>query len=852
MKPQAPVAVDVMAALSQTLADWFWECDTQLRFTWHELPGRRMTPSLCQEVDPAWRNGERPPFGASHALAFDAATKSKQAFRNVELICHLADGSVRPLIVVGEPVVIQDGGKQWVAGFRGLARDLATRSRTEELIHIEHEVARVLAEADDPAQGLGEAIACIGKAEAWPCGEFWMIDQARTHLRFFAGWDQLDDDTRHLIVQARDVRFPKGLGLVGLVWESGEPIWSGELLTDPRLQRKELARAAHLRSAFVFPATADGEIVGVFSFWSQNQRAPDARLMEATKALGRQIGQFVLRRQGETILRESEARFRALTALSADGYWETDLRSCLSRVEGRCIALDAQCVGKTFQELGFEPEGGWVEVFQALQQRRPLRDVVLTRSVDGELQFISLSGEPMFDADLAFVGYRGVSRDISDRRRDEERIRYLAMHDALTGLPNRSMFARLLNREIEAARRFGRNFSVLFIDLDRFKNVNDTLGHDAGDYLLREIAKRFKACLRASDTLARLGGDEFVALLECAQGEAGTQVVATKLLEAALTPVVINGQECRVSASIGVANFPGDAEDESTLMRHADMAMYAAKEAGKNNIQLYDPRFRSQAHERMELEQALRRALDDGQLFLHFQPKVAVLSQQLSGVEALLRWVHPTLGNVSPARFIPIAEESGLILPIGKWVLHEACRQTKAWQAAGLPSVRMAVNLSQRQFDDPQLVRSLRDLLQSHQLDPQWLELEITESMVMQDTERAIALLRDIKRLGVRLAIDDFGTGYSSLAQLKRFPVDTLKVDRSFIREITSSSDDKAIAEAIITMGRSLGLSVVAEGVETAEQLAALRARDCDEMQGYLFARPMPAAHFEQMLRDRR
>jgi diguanylate cyclase (GGDEF)-like protein/PAS domain S-box-containing protein len=437
----------------------------------------------------------------------------------------------------------------------------------------------------------------------------------------------------------------------------------------------------------------------------------------------------------------------------------------------------------------------------------------------------------------------------TERIRSQERIQYLATHDGLTGLPNRAMFNELLRLGVETGRRYERKFAVLFVDLDRFKFVNDTLGHEAGDVLLKEMSTRFKECLRASDVVARLGGDEFVFLIQEVGDAAQVTTVARKVLSAALRPVEILGQECRVTASVGIAMYPADATDEQSLMKNADMAMYLAKEEGKNNFQFYSKNIKSQSLERMAIETQLRRALDNNEFTLHYQPKMDSKSGQINGVEALLRWQNRELGSVSPMQFIPVAEETGMIIPIGRWVLRSACAQNVAWQRAGLPAICVAVNLSMRQFADPDLVKDIAATLEETGLPSHLLELELTESMVMHNVERAVKLLTTIKGMGVRLAIDDFGTGYSSLAQIKRFPIDTLKVDRSFIREIPNDTEDRAIAEAIIAMGKTLSLTVVAEGVETKEQEQFLRERACDEMQGYYFSRPTPPEEFEKLLR---
>ncbi len=440
-----------------------------------------------------------------------------------------------------------------------------------------------------------------------------------------------------------------------------------------------------------------------------------------------------------------------------------------------------------------------------------------------------------------------IKRD-EERRQGQERILYLASHDALTGLPNRVMFSELLNHAITNAQRYQRRFAVMFVDLDRFKLINDSLGHAAGDQLLKEISQRLSDCLRASDVVARMGGDEFVVLVQEVDDPEQVAIVARKILSATMRPVMLLGQECRVTGSVGISMYPADATDEQSLMKCADMAMYKAKDEGKNNYQFFSPDIRSHSLERLALETQLRNALERGELSLHYQPQIDIQSNTITGVEALLRWESPALGMVSPAQFIPLAEETGFIVPIGRWVLRTACAQSAAWQRAGLPPVCVAVNLSVRQFADDSLVDDVAEALRDSGIPPHLLELEITEGMVITNPERAFKTLAAIKSMGVRLAIDDFGTGYSSLAQLKNFPVDTLKVDRSFIRELADNADDRAITEAIIAMGKSLSLNVVAEGVETLEQLDILRASACDEMQGFYFSKPVTAQAFEQLM----
>jgi diguanylate cyclase (GGDEF)-like protein/PAS domain S-box-containing protein len=430
-------------------------------------------------------------------------------------------------------------------------------------------------------------------------------------------------------------------------------------------------------------------------------------------------------------------------------------------------------------------------------------------------------------------------RDISQRKAQEARLFDLAHHDPLTGLANRALLRDRLSQAIVAARRAHDHVGVLFLDLDHFKVVNDSLGHQLGDRLLKTVASRITGCLRQGDTVARQGGDEFIVVLPGVTRFEDVGMVAAKILAAVSAPYQLDGQELHTGVSIGVAVFPEDGEDGDTLLRHADIAMYHAKQAGRSNYQFFTPEMNRAARQRLELETSLRQALGRREFGLEFQPIVSMATGVASGVEALLRW-HPPAGPVGPDRFIPVAEETGLIVPIGEWVLREACSQFKAWQAAGCGLERVVVNLSVRQFAQRNLVSVVRAALDAAELTPEHLGLEITESLLMTNPVEAIRVLTLLSDLGIQISVDDFGTGYSSLSYLKRFPIHKIKIDRSFVRDITHDAEDAAIVTAVVAMAHSLDCRVVAEGVETEAQLAFLRRLGCDEYQGYYFSRPLP------------
>ncbi|MGZ3237863.1 MAG: putative bifunctional diguanylate cyclase/phosphodiesterase, partial [Burkholderiaceae bacterium] len=539
--------------------------------------------------------------------------------------------------------------------------------------------------------------------------------------------------------------------------------------------------------------------------------------------------------EAEKALLESETRFRSLIEFSSDWYWEQDEQFRFSYMPAAAFEkaghLASAIHGKTRWELkeATPLSGTWDDHRRILEAHMPFRDFEYRRIADdGVLRYSSNSGMPVFDENGNFKGYRGVGRDITASKLAAERIHYLATHDGLTGLPNRSHFSDILNKAINTAKRYGRKFAVLFIDLDRFKLINDTLGHDAGDALLIEVAKRLTLSIRESDVVARLGGDEFVVMMAEINSPEDVNPVADKILSAMATPFMLVGSEYRISASVGACIYPLHAQDEQTLMKHADAAMYQAKENGKNNHQMYSTDIQSASQDRLTLETNLRDAIDRQEFFLHYQAKLDLDTGEIKGVEALLRWRHPSLGVIMPHQFIPLAEETGMIVPIGKWVLSTACAQNVAWQRAGLASLCMAVNLTTRQFNDVNLLDIIATALKESGLSPQFLELELSENMVMQNAQRTMATLAALKSIGVRLAVDNFGVGYSSLAQIKRFPIDAIKIDHSFIRDIVDNIEDQAITTAIISMGKMLDMKVIAGGVETLEQKNFLLDQGCN------------------------
>ncbi len=584
----------------------------------------------------------------------------------------------------------------------------------------------------------------------------------------------------------------------------------------------------------LLPVTAGGEV---------------GTLMQAANAMVRALDE-----QQQT-LRDSEARFRSLAELSTDWYWEQDAAFRFTQMSIDFIRANIEpFIGKTRWELPLEgvTQSQWAEHRRTLEQHEPFKDFVYQiRDDNGKLHTFSVSGMPFFDQQGMFRGYRGVGSDITDRMTAEQRIEFLAHHDPLTGLPNRLLMQDRFEQAIAQAHRNGNRVALLFLDLDGFKNVNDSLGYHCGDALLKEVAERLKQCVRDTDTVSRQGGDEFLIVLRDLPDADVAAEIMIKLMEQLQQPFVTDGHDIATSVSVGAAIFPDDGWDFETLLKKADMAMYRAKEAGRNTYRFFDEAMNADAVDHLQLLGGLRRALERDEFTLHYQPQSDLASGNIIGVEALLRWQNPELGTVGPDRFIPVAEESGLIVPIGQWVLLEACRQAMAWQRAGLPAIAIAVNFSAVQFKRGDVEQSVKQALEESGLPPTLLELELTESILVENVEGVLASLKRLKQLGVKLSIDDFGTGYSSLAYLKRFDIDRLKIDRTFVRDLATDPEDAAIVRAIIQMAHSLNLRTIAEGVETEEMLAQLRTFGCDEMQGYLLARPMPAADMERFLRER-
>ena len=779
------------------------------------------------------------------------------------------DGAPRWLWAKGQVTERDADGRGLVV--RGVLLDITERKATEAklqrmtqlyaaLSQCNQAIVRCSSEQELFAQICRDAVQFGGLKMAW----IGMID-ADTGLvqpvaSFGTGVDYLESIEIRLSADS-----PTGRGPTGICLRDGRPYWCQDYQQDPvTAPWHERGARYGWRSMAALPLLRKGQTVGAFVVYSDVPDAFDEAaqklLVEMAMDISFAMDRFVderERKQAIENLRVSDSHLRTIIETEPE---------CVKVVGKNGALLEMNSAGLAMLEVDSIESARARNLIDFItpEHREAFRDLH-GRVMDGEsgmLEFevIGLKGThrwlethaaPMRDAQGAVVSLLGITRDITGRKDSESRIQYLANFDALTGLPNRNLLADHVQYAIGLMRHSNENLCVMFVDLDRFKDINDTLGHSLGDAFLIETGKRLQSVLRETDTVSRLGGDEFVLVLSDSGARAAAHV-AEKLLGVISTPYRISQYDLVVTASIGIAIYPHDGEDLEALSRSADTAMYRAKQEGRNGYRFFTAEMQDRAIRHMQLTNAMHHALENGQLHLCYQPQMSIDSDHVIGVEALLRWNHPEFGGISPAEFIPVAEYSGLILPIGEWVLRTAMHQLKTWIDRGHPPMVMAVNLSAVQFRHRSLPDLVRDILAEARLPPEYLELELTESVAMHDPKGAISVMDRLHEHGIRMSIDDFGTGYSSLNYLKKLKVYKIKIDQSFIQELDSRAEDRAIVAAIISMSNSLGLLTIAEGVETSGQLAFLRGQHCDEAQGYYYSKPLPATEFEAFLAHRR
>lgn len=760
------------------------------------------------------------------------------------------------------PITVNSGEENSILGWLG-----ETQSTLKNLITSNERLKQLYAALSQCNQAI---VRCKDKEELFPiiCRDAvnfggmkmaWigMLDETSHLIKavsyYGAGTDYLDN-----IIISDDPTHPSGQGPTGRAYHLDQPYWCQDFLQNPLTKPwHERGKKFEWGASASLPLHRNGQVVGVFTLYAQEINAFDEAAQRLLEEMAIDIS-FALdsferdtaRKEMETALQKSQKHL--LTIIENEP-------ECVKLVDLKGKLIEMNPAGLRMLEVDTLEEAQQYTLASYIlpQWRAPFIDLykrVITgenailefemQGLKGTRRWLETHATPLRDHNGNITMLLGITRDTTERKHNEEQIRYLANYDSLTGLPNRAQLDLQIKNLLSLAKRNDKKITVMFLDLDHFKDINDTLGHSVGDTLLIQASARLQSLLREEDMIARLGGDEFIILLPNIQMSGATQV-AQKLLEIFTNPFQIKEQELSISASIGIALYPNDGTDFETLYKNADTAMYRAKHEGRNGYCFFTNEMQEHSARNLELSNALRHALEKNQFQLHYQPQVSSKDGKIIGAEALLRWHHPDHGNISPLEFIPILEENGLILLIGEWVLRTAVSQAKEWMEQGSQPIIMAVNISAVQFRHLSLPDTVSSILRDVGLSPEYLELELTESVAMHDPQKAIDVMNNLHDRGIRMSIDDFGTGYSSLSHLKKFKVYKLKIDQSFVRDITIDQEDKAIVSAIISMAKRLGLQTIAEGVETAEQLEYLQQEGCDEIQGYFYSKPLSAKEFE-------
>jgi diguanylate cyclase (GGDEF)-like protein/PAS domain S-box-containing protein len=741
--------------------------------------------------------------------------------------------------------------------FLRVIEDITERKRAQAGAALLQSTTLAIGQAQDMGTALRIVLQNICESTGWRFGQAWVQGAASDTLECRVCWHDGAPELEAFHRSRRELVFSERTGLAVSAFRSEQPRWLPDISTAD-FRRREAALAAGLKAWAGIPVLADGKPVALLEFFMQARQAHDEQLVELVAVVATQLGILFQRRAAEDSLRESDEKFRQLVSHIPEVFWISDAQQLTLSYLSPAVETMTGLTAAALQGCD------WLHVVHpddrervALEWRRhgelgtfDVEFRIVHR--DGTERWAQSRAFPVRDARGELHRIAGITEDITQRKRDQERLLHLAHYDQLTDLPNRVLFHDRLKQTLAQARRNAWTIGVVFVDVDRFKIINDTLGHAGGDALLQNISERLTAWVRPGDTVGRLGGDEFAVILSELATPQDAGLVAAQILKALAAPFHIDGHATYTTASIGISLYPSDSDDIDTLIGNADMAMYGAKAAGGDCYRFYTAEMNERAREKTQLERKLRHALEREEFLLHFQPKADIVTGEISGCEALLRWQSPEDGLVPPDRFIPLLEETGMIVPVGEWVLRAACAQVKAWQESRVRPVPIAINLSARQFQQQDLCELISKTLRDHGVAARFLELEITESAAIQNAEASIAALRELKALGVAIAIDDFGTGYSSLSYLKRLPVDTVKIDRAFITDLATNPEDASIAQAIINMAHNLSLKVVAEGVETASQLSFLGSHGCDQMQGYYFSRPVPAAAMTELLTEGR
>jgi diguanylate cyclase (GGDEF)-like protein/PAS domain S-box-containing protein len=826
-----------------------------------DTPQRILGLSPLDLVSPAWRDFAR-------ARTVDLAAGAPVPVAEMRWVRF--DGSEIDVEVSAAPLRTEEGSTIQV-----FARDVTERKQAQRKIERLTALYQALSQTAHEAshtrsrERLFEEVCRIamtyGRLQSTWIG---VVDRAQGRVLPVAASGPGQGYAQQVLVSL-DEGVPEGRGLVAGAIRENRPFICNDARLEPRAQPwLELMLRYGFLSYAVFPLREQGEAIACITHYATEPGFFDNDLTDLLGRMADEVSHALDRLElerrrdaAEAALREQERRLSTmmgnLPGMVYRGLFDADWT--MHFVSDGCTELTGyrpeELVNSrvvSYEQITHPSDRDLVREAIGRALHAHARYTVEYRIVarDGREKWVWENGLGIYDAHGALVAMEGFIADITEIKRYREQLEHQAQHDTLTGLANRTLLNDRLRQAVVHCERQRSMLALLFLDLDHFKLINDSLGHSAGDELLKLAANRLAACVREGDTVARLGGDEFVLLLVDQHGAEAVSHAVERVLDAMSQPYRVQGKEFTTTCSIGVSLFPNDGADGETLLKNADAAMYRAKAAGRNAFHFFTAEINRQLSERLALERDLRRALQGNQLILHYQPKVDLTRGTLIGAEALVRWNHPEYGMLSPARFIPIAEETGLIVPMGEWILRQACLQVQQWRHDGIDFRQLSVNLSARQFRQRDLVEQVARVLQSTGLPPACLDLELTESLMLENVEEYIVRLQALKDLGVQLSVDDFGTGYSSLSYLKRFPVDRLKIDKSFVRDIVSDAGDAAIAQAVIRLGQILGMSVTAEGVESEEQLAFLRLHGCDEAQGYLFSPPLPPDAFVHLWRQ--
>lgn len=818
-------------------SDYYWESDADHRISQVSCSesSRQKRASMFLLGKTRWESGAVPLTSSwdEHKRVIDA----HKPFRDFLLKHPEQDGSIRYISVSGMPRFGSDGT---FAGYLGVSRDVTRDVQLNVISNLEIAIMQLLAGAEY-LDAVHATLRLVCKKLDFSKGRYWEAGNEIRALRLVDDTRSVDRSARNNPADAPRASDIKPSSMVNRAFSTGKTVFATLRRTQPPEDPGD-----ETQKAVAVPLCGHGGMFGVLEFRAARLDYPKSRFGKFLSHLSAQITIAHDRHEATENLQESERRFASTFELAAIGICHVEPSGRVVHVNQRLIDMlgysREELLGKTVADLSHPDDLNHTKgLITSLEKREVDHFEVEKRYIRKDGQFIWVRiktvmkwgehGEPLY--------HISVVEDISVRKQAEEKIEHMATHDELTGLPNRAQFNDLVRRAILSASDSQRHScAVLFVDLDRFKMVNDSFGHHVGDELLRTVATRIQGAIRASDRVGRFGGDEFVVLLDKIEDAANAENVARKILHAVSEPLKLQRHECRVTASIGIAVYPDDGGDAESLIRNSDVAMYSAKQSGRNDLEKFSVDLTPTAINKIRLETQLQHALARNEFRILYQPRVEARSGKIKGAEALIRWWNAELGTIPPVQFIPVAEDSGLIIPIGSWLLRAACLQHRAWCDRKLGPISVSVNLSPKQFADPSLLDTVRESLDQAGMEAQYLELEITEGMLMSHLDRAMDTAMKLRDLGVGLAIDDFGTGYSSMMQLKRFPFDTLKIDRSFVRDLPDNREDRAITEAIIAMGRTLGVTVVAEGIETEAQCDLLRELRCDEFQGYLFGKP--------------